>query len=53
MSAMSWTHESFTPWQCQTAEVAFWVKQLMVDGRVRETPELDGRMRTQRQEAVL
>ena len=53
MSAISWTDESFTSWQCQTAKVAFWVKQLMVEGKFRETPELDGRMWTQPPEAVL
>jgi protein gp37 len=28
--------------QCQGAGIAFWLKQMVVDGKVRELPELDG-----------
>ena len=38
--------------RCQAAGTAFWLKQLVIDGKVRETPELDGRTWTQRPEAV-
>jgi protein gp37 len=34
--------------QCQAAGIAFWLKQLVIDGKVRETPELDGRAWTER-----
>jgi protein gp37 len=36
--------------QCQAAGAAFWLKQLAVDGKVRELPTLDGRIWAERPE---
>jgi protein gp37 len=34
--------------QCAAAYTAFWLKQMAVDGKIRELPELDGEVWAQR-----